>query len=45
MKMKKNQCIDVNDVNGKEYLDIKPEYVMERIEKQLKTFNYFGKKI
>lgn len=41
----KNQCIDVNDVNGKEYLDIKPEYVMERIEKQLKTFNYFGKKI
>lgn len=41
----KNQCIDVNDVNGKEYIDIKPEYVIERIKKQLKTFNYFNKKI
>lgn len=41
----RNQCIDVKEVNGKEYADIKPEFVIERIKKQLKAFNYFDKNI
>lgn len=41
----RNQCIDVKEVNGKEYVDIKPEFVIERIKKQLKAFNYFDKNI
>lgn len=39
----KNQCIDIRDVNGNDYPDIKPEYVLERIDKQLKFFNFFDK--
>lgn len=40
----KNQCVTIQDVNGKNYEDIKPEYVLERIDKQLQLFNFFNKK-
>lgn len=41
----KNLTIDIKEVNGKNYLDIKPQYVLEKIHKQLKEFNYFSKLI
>lgn len=40
----KNQCVDIKDVDGTDYIDIKPEYVLEKIDKQLKYFNFFNKK-
>lgn len=40
----RNQCISVEDVDGKTYEDISPDYVLERFDKQIKLFNFFGKK-
>ena len=37
--------VSVKDVNGSDYEDIKPEYVLERADKQLKLFNFFNKKV
>lgn len=39
----KNQCISIEDVGGKTYEDISPDYVLERFDKQIKLFNFFGK--
>lgn len=39
-----NQCIDVAEVEGEKYEDITPKYILEKLDRQLKHFNYFNKK-
>lgn len=41
----RNQCISVEDVDGKTYEDISPDYVLKRFYEQIKLFNFFDKNL